>query len=260
MTTRTTTLRKCALLLGAAVSIATLGENSSADYRWAYHPQYGYTRVGLDNAYGYGGLGAGTTAAEGAGIGAGAAAAGRGQEAADIGQYQVEHQQAEEIHQQAVKQYYQNEGIARENYEQQQQTQQQEVSAEEAAARQSHADYEAKLHQMTAAHRLTADQFDRANGILQWPYVLRSDEFSDLRTKIDHLYAERTPDNSGTDSSSYEQIEQACDAMIAIINSEAGKLGIEEFITAKHFAQSVAYEASFKVTGNGSGAATTASN
>lgn len=252
MTTRPTTIRKSALLaIGVAAAFSVFSaERSAAGYRWAYHPEYGYRRVGI----GYGGLyGGATTAAQGAGVGLGAAEAGLGREAEGIGQYQVEHAQAEQIHQQAVTQYYRNLGVARENYEEQQQFQEQQKEAADAAARQRVADYHEHLQQLTAAHRLTADQFDRQNNIIHWPYVLRGADYSDLRFKLDQLYSERTPDNSGTDSAGYDEIKQACDEMLGIIDSHAKDLGIDDFITAKHFAQSLEYEARFKMNGSGNG-------
>jgi hypothetical protein len=248
MKTRNTLRTSTLTLIGTAVSLAFFGTSTStAGYRWAYHPGYGYTRVGVYG--GYGAYGGATTAAQGAGVGVGAAEAGYGQAAAGVGQYQIEHAQAERIHQQAVTQYYQNENLARENYEQRQQAQQQQLEADEAADRQRVAAYHEHLQQLTAPHRLTADQFDRANNIIQWPYVLRGAEYSDLRLTLDKLYAERTPDNSGENSSNYEEIEKACNAMLDIVNSHVKELGIEEFITAKHFTQSLAYEARFKMTG-----------
>src|SRR5690606_6598541 len=109
--------------------------------------------------------------------------------------------------------------------------------------------YQKTLHQMSAAHRLTAEQFDLDRGVLHWPFVLRGPEFADLRNQLDHLYAARTPEDSGKDSSGYDAIQQACKQMQEIVNEKVRTehLPINDFVTAKHFISSVAYEAQFPV-------------
>lgn len=249
-------------LTGIAIVIA--GFVSSADaqvaprpldpYRHTYDAEHGYVPLAggypAYGGYGYGGAVSGT---EGAGIGAGAALSGLGQAAQGIGEARVSTAQAQDIHQQAVTEYLQNQDLAQqtamETSQRREQATQARNEAEKAHERRQIELYHKTLHQMSAAHRLTAEQFHMDRGVLHWPFVLRGPEFADLRNQLDHLYAARTPDDSGKDSSTYDEIQQACKQMQDIVNEDVrkGKMPANDFVTAKHFISSVAYEAQFPV-------------
>ncbi|MBX3440595.1 MAG: hypothetical protein KF861_24100, partial [Planctomycetaceae bacterium] len=217
-----------------------------------YDPEHGYVPLGLApspfGGYGYGGYGAAATP----GMSAGAAMAGFGQAAQGVGQLHVSNAQASEIHQQAVSQYLQNVGQAQDTVlkyaAQKDQATQARNDAEKEHEKAQIALYNKTLEQMGAAHRLTAEQFHVDSGVLHWPFVLRGPQYDALRNKIDKLYDARTPDDSGEDSSGYDAIQQACKDMQKIVDKEVqAGMPVNDFVTAKHFISSVAYEAQFKV-------------
>ncbi len=224
-------------------------------YQHTYHPEHGY--VPLGGAYGagrYGGYGVGT-AGSGVGTaeaGAGVAAAGVGQMAAGVGQGRLSTAQAQEAHQQATTQYLQNIQLAQETAietSQRKATAQQQYSDELIAKSKAQvALYQKTLEQMSAAHRLTAQQMHVDSGVLTWPFCLRGPQYSALREQIDQLYDARTPEDSGKDSSGYDAIQTACRDLQKIVNGEVRKgLPVNDFVTAKHFISSIEYEAGFKV-------------
>src|SRR5690606_22960434 len=100
-----------------------------------------------------------------------------------------------------------------------------------------------------APHRLTDVQFDRETGVIHWPLVLRDSMFDDSREKLDKLFHERTAENSGAGSPNCAAIEQATQEMMKIVGKDIKNLSPDEFITAKHFIGSLAYEARFTTTG-----------
>lgn len=232
---------------GTSEAFAQVAHVTVNPYHLTYHPQLGYVPVPVGGYGGYGYYGAITP-----GMGAGFALAGYGQAAAGVGQARVSTAQAQVIHQQAVGSYLQNVGVAEDTLL--------DVTAKRAQAAQQHreelsahtqeqiAAYQKSLEQMSAAHRLTADQFDAERGVLNWPYVLRSSQYTDLRLKVDRLFHERTPQDSGENSSGYDAIQQACKEMQAIVKEELKKgMPINDYVTATHFISSVAYEARFSV-------------
>ncbi len=240
---------------GVSQVSAQYNRNGLDQYQHSYHPDHGY--VPLAGAYGagaYGGYGVGT-AASGVGTaaaGAGVAAAGVGQMAEGIGQGRLSTAQAQEAHQQATTQYLQNIQLAQETAIETSQrkaaTQQQSNETVEAQSKAQVALYQKTLEQMSAAHRLTADQMDVGSGVLHWPFCLRGPQYSALRETIDQLYDARTPEDSGKDSSGFDGIQTACRELQKLVDSEVRTgLPINDFVTAKHFISSIEYEAGFKV-------------
>ncbi len=221
-------------------------------YHHTYDADHGYVPVVHPGGYGYpgygyGGVGGGTAAA-----GAGVAMAGAGDMAQGVGQMHLSNAQAQEAHQQAVSQYLSNvnqgQQTALETFTRREQATQQWDDAQKAKIQAQVALYNKTLEQMSAAHRLSAQQQDVTSGVLHWPFVLRSPQYTDLRNKIDRLYDARTPQDSGMNSSGYDEIQTACKEMQAIVNEEVKKgLAVNDYVTAKHFISSVAYEAQFPV-------------
>ncbi|MEX0715732.1 MAG: hypothetical protein WD066_04060 [Planctomycetaceae bacterium] len=244
-------------LFGLALALAIVGAREASaqvvhhavnPYRMTYHPEHGYVPV----VGGYGGFGG--YGAVSPGMGAGVAMAGFGQAAAGVGQGRVYTAQAQDIHQQAVAGYLQNVGLAQdtalETSAKRDQATQQHREASDAHVREQVALYQKTLEQMSAAHRLTADQYglDQDSTVLRWPFVLRGARYADLRTKLDLLYHGRTPGDSGENSSGFDGIQAACKQMQELVKAELKEgMPVNDYVTATHFISSVAYEARFSV-------------
>src|SRR5688500_6421129 len=101
---------------------------------------------------------------------------------------------------------------------------------------------------MSAAHRLTEEQFDTGRGVIHWPMSLRGPQYKDIRNKLDLLYDARTRDDSGTNSSGYTGIVEACQQMTKLVKEQVHKgMPVTDFVTATHFIESIQYEAQFPV-------------
>lgn len=232
-------------IIGAQGASAQVVHHAANPYRMTYHRGHGYVPV----VGGYGGYGAASP-----GMGAGVAMAGFGQAAAGVGQGRVSTAQAQDIHQQAVAGYLQNvalaQDVALETSAKREQAEQQHREASAAHVREQVALYQKTLEEMSAAHRLTAEQFglDQNSTVLHWPFVLRGEQYADLRMKLDLLYHERTPEDSGVNSSGFNGIQEACKQMQELVKAELkGGMPVTDFVTATHFISSVAYEARFPV-------------
>jgi len=102
-----------------------------------------------------------------------------------------------------------------------------------------------KIAEKAGPGRLSSTQFDRSTNVIQWPALLRDSQFSDLRYKVDKLFHDRTPDESGADSDNYVNIKQACDAMHQMLHGMIKDLPPVTYIAADHFIRSLAYEGRF---------------
>lgn len=228
----------------AVLSMVTFGTSqASAQYRYRvnpyhhiYHPELGYIpHVGT---YGYGGNAYG--------------ASGRGQFAAGLGQLHESNAKAQLTHQQAETEYLKNYGLAEktriQTYDEGIAAAKKRSAARLKADRKQVALYQKTMDRMAAAHRLTAKQFHLDRGVLLWPFVLRAPRYFKLRLKLDQLFNARTPTDSGTNSSGITGIQKACKQMMEIVKSEVKNgMSVTDFVTAKHFISSIAYEARFKV-------------
>ncbi len=250
-------LSRCAIgALPSAVILMTIGTMTPLSaqvgldsFQHTYHPEHGYVPVaGGYGGYGYGGGALPNTPAAGAGV----LAAGRGQEAAGVGQMHLSNAQAAGAFEQARTQYLQNQGLEMQTIQQNASVRRQADDAFQARMLQQEqaqvALYHKTMQQMSAAHRLTAEQFDMGRGVLHWPFCLRGPDYQELRNKLDLLYDARTPEDSGTNSSGYTGIVEACAAFNKLIKEEVRKgMPVTDFVTATHFIGSIEYEAQFPV-------------
>jgi len=189
------------------------------------------------------------TAQMGAGIGIGAAARGLGQMAVDQGQYELEHTKAESQYLQAYQEYLKTVNLQRENFNERQMSMLREYAAKTALAREQVAAYKKDMAARAAPHRLSTEQFDRQHNVITWPGVLRDSMFDQSRYELDKLFAARTPANSGAGSENCAAIEKETDKMLKLVGDDINNLDVDEYITARHFITSLAYEARFTVNG-----------
>ncbi|QDT38095.1 hypothetical protein [Stratiformator vulcanicus] len=241
----------CAVLLaiGQTATAADCGDLA----RHAYHPEHGYPLHTYHPDHGYipyaGTYGVGGVSP---GVSAGVAAAGRGQEAAGIGQMNVDNAQAQILHQQAAAEFYKNRGLKQDAalsyYNKKEAAEKARDEATDAETRRKVAEYNKSLTAMESAHRLSAEKQDVEAGTLHWPYVLRDPAFAAQREIIDKAWAARTPDDSGENSTMIDTINNACETMQSTLKEKVRDgLSVTDFITAKHFISSIKYEAKFPV-------------
>ena len=91
--------------------------------------------------------------------------------------------------------------------------------------------------------RLTPDQLDPVTGKLVWPHILRTEEYQAFRERVDVLFANRTPDNSGDGSPSQRELASLIDAMKMLLKSNIKTVTLSQYSSAKWFLKSLDYEA-----------------
>lgn len=91
--------------------------------------------------------------------------------------------------------------------------------------------------------RLTPDQLDPVTGQLVWPHILRTEEYRAFRERVDVLFSNRTPDNSGDGSPSQRELASLIDAMKMLLKSNIKTVTLSQYSSAKWFLKSLDYEA-----------------
>lgn len=90
--------------------------------------------------------------------------------------------------------------------------------------------------------RLSPGQLDTVTGEMNWPILLRSEKFNAHRSELESIFARRAASSViGTDG--YLEVARATEAMLADLTKNIRQLPPAEYMAAKRFLQSLAYEA-----------------
>jgi len=90
---------------------------------------------------------------------------------------------------------------------------------------------------------LTQQQYERTLGRIEWPAVLAGNEFAAEREAIDQAFKGRSLGDFGAGSAFYGNIRQLTDAFQAKLKDKLGDYDAAQYMTAKNFLRSLAYEA-----------------
>ncbi|HEV3341707.1 MAG TPA: hypothetical protein VG125_15175 [Pirellulales bacterium] len=91
--------------------------------------------------------------------------------------------------------------------------------------------------------RLTPAQFDARTGNIHWPGTLAGPEFAPARAKLVRLFRNRATDDSRIASEDGKNVKSLVATMQAQLKGKISDLPPGEFISAKKFLDSLAYEA-----------------
>ncbi|MBI3465675.1 MAG: hypothetical protein HY000_21870 [Planctomycetes bacterium] len=93
--------------------------------------------------------------------------------------------------------------------------------------------------------RPTADQLDPASAI-HWPEALQGNEYTEMRQKIEALFAERLEANrNGAGTMNHERIKRAAVAMHAELRKHVHEVPIAEYVNALKLLNSMSNEPQF---------------
>ncbi len=93
--------------------------------------------------------------------------------------------------------------------------------------------------------RPTNYQVDQVRGTIRWLEVFQQDEFLAHRVPLDYLFAQRSPANSGLGSENCRQVKQEAEGMREVLRSIIGEMSPAEYLAARKFIESLAFEAQF---------------
>lgn len=102
-----------------------------------------------------------------------------------------------------------------------------------------------ELAQAGLPDRLDPSQLNQQLGAIYWPALLEQAEFAPYRLQLEALFEARAPGNSGLGSVNYRQIKLAAEQMTRVLRSRISKIDPSEYVQAKKFIASMAYDARF---------------
>jgi hypothetical protein len=102
-----------------------------------------------------------------------------------------------------------------------------------------------RYSQVSLPKRPSSFQLESARGGIYWPEVLMEEEFCDGRIRLDSLFAQRkaAPGASGSDIS--RQVQTVAVQMRGQLQSKIRQMTPAEYMAARKFLDSLAYEARF---------------
>jgi len=106
-----------------------------------------------------------------------------------------------------------------------------------------------KIAHDAAPKRLDAAQLDPTNGTLHWPLILQDARYADVCDELQSLYNARATSSGYIGAESYRDINKACDKLMQLLKSNISEYNANDFEQAKHFIDSVRYEAHFPAAG-----------
>jgi hypothetical protein len=107
-----------------------------------------------------------------------------------------------------------------------------------------------KIASIGVPARPAQHQFDRPTGIILWPETLAGDEFAAQRAQLEKLFGERVAGNFGVGSALYQGVSRATTEMKSTLKEQIRQLDPAEYLAARKFLDSLAYEARFAPPGN----------
>jgi hypothetical protein len=120
--------------------------------------------------------------------------------------------------------------------------------AEHAAYRRGNPLSQEQLKQLArdgAPSRLSIMQLSPVSGEVNWPAALLRPEFDALRTKVEDVMANRTVTNSGVGSTAEVAVSRLTNRMQDGLKAQIDEMSTNEYISAKNFLRSLAYETRF---------------
>ena len=96
--------------------------------------------------------------------------------------------------------------------------------------------------QLGKPKRLSPSELGAVTGAINWPILLRSDEFAASRGELESAFARRAS-QSVIGAENYAKIKQATTQMLADLKKQVRKVPSNQYMIAKRFIESLAYEA-----------------
>jgi hypothetical protein len=97
------------------------------------------------------------------------------------------------------------------------------------------------------AHRgipraLTTDELDPITGAINWPLLLRDEQFTGYRVNVEQLFADRAREGRDFSYQTVMELQKAVDAWTTALTARIKEYRSQDFIDAKRFLESVAYQ------------------
>jgi len=102
-----------------------------------------------------------------------------------------------------------------------------------------------RYSKVSVPQRPASFQVEQARGRIYWPEVLLDEEFSDCRIQLDSLFVQRKAGLSISGSSVSQQVQTVAKQMGKQLRSKIRQMTPADYLAARKFLESLAYEARF---------------
>lgn len=99
--------------------------------------------------------------------------------------------------------------------------------------------------QIGAPKRVTPYQLDPVSGRIFWPAQLQNPKFDDYRKQLDELFRQREMAHGSVGYDVYSKIQNTTSAFLAELKKNISEIPSGEYVKAKSFIESLAYESQF---------------
>ena len=89
---------------------------------------------------------------------------------------------------------------------------------------------------------LSPSELDSVTGEVNWPMLLKTDSFAQERAELERVFADRAK-KGAVSASEFATVDKVTQKMLDDLKDQIRKLPPEQYITAKKFLESLAYEA-----------------
>lgn len=97
----------------------------------------------------------------------------------------------------------------------------------------------------SAPQRPASFQLEPVRGRIHWPAVFHQEEFADCRIRLECLFAQRKAGTSAPASGVCHQVQEATAEMHEQLRAKIRRMSPAEYVAARNFLESLAYEARF---------------
>ena len=116
--------------------------------------------------------------------------------------------------------------------------------AQNARTRPTHQDL-IRYSKQSLPERPTNYHVEPVRGRIHWPAVLQEEQFSEYRVELDGLFAKRATTDVEVDGETSQQIQEVVERMQAELSSLVRQVNPGEYLAARKFIESLAFETRF---------------
>lgn len=104
----------------------------------------------------------------------------------------------------------------------------------------------ARMSKASKPDRLNSQQFDSIRGRINWPVVLKAEQFTEQRDELNQRFASHVAAGGGINTADYAEIQRVAAEMETELKKLVDKTNAEQFMYARKFLASLRYEARFE--------------
>jgi ElaB/YqjD/DUF883 family membrane-anchored ribosome-binding protein len=108
-----------------------------------------------------------------------------------------------------------------------------------------------RYSQMDVPERPAGYELEPVRGRIQWPPVLKQQEYVEARVQLDSLFAQRSQSSNAATAEIYGQVQSQVEQLRSDLKDNIDQISPAEYVAAKRFLDGLSYEAQFAPKADG---------